>query len=308
MVLRKVILIFFCFLYPAFVVNAQDDITVKARLINKKIVVGDKIRFELLLEAPKEYQIALEDWVEENFKGLAVKDFGQEKKLLLRSAQHLWWFVFDTYVSGEYQLSGLSVRYKKRQEQDWKIQAIDPLTFNVESLLKDEDMDIKDIYGPVANNRVLFWLVLITSLSLFFSLLAWFMYREVNRAKVVEFFISPSEEAFKALDKLSQMELSDSQKIKAFFSDLSFIVRRYIERQFEVRAPEMTTEEFLSYAREGTFIGADVKKSLVQFFSLADMVKFAKYETDKEEAFRSLAAVKEFVEKTIPVKNEEDDL
>ena len=37
------------------------------------------------------------------------------------------------------------------------------------------------------------------------------------------------------------------EEIEAFFVEISAIIRRYLEDRFELRAPELTTEEFLAW-------------------------------------------------------------
>ena len=50
----------------------------------------------------------------------------------------------------------------------------------------------------------------------------------------------------KQLEKLKQAQLWQNGKIKAYYSDLSDILRLYIENRYNSPALEMTTDEILS--------------------------------------------------------------
>ena len=63
--------------------------------------------------------------------------------------------------------------------------------------------------------------------------------------------------------------------IEAFFVAISSIVRRYLEDRFELRAPELTTEEFLALAGSASHLSHDHQHLLRDFLRQADLVKFA---------------------------------
>jgi len=61
-------------------------------------------------------------------------------------------------------------------------------------------------------------------------------------------------------------------------------VRRYLEDRFRLRAPEMTTEEFLQAAQQNPQLPREHRSSLGRFLTEADMVKFARHIPELEEA------------------------
>ena len=90
--------------------------------------------------------------------------------------------------------------------------------------------------------------------------------------------LSPRERALRELDELLSQRLLEKERIKDFYLELTMIVRRYVERQHGVRAPEQTTEEFLaSISRNPTF-PAETTGRLKEFLESADLVKFAAFE------------------------------
>jgi hypothetical protein len=104
-----------------------------------------------------------------------------------------------------------------------------------------------------------------------------------------------------AIAKLSGLEARGaptSEDADAWFVELSAIARTYIERRYEIRAPELTTEEFLQEAARGHRLRDDHRALLSSFLARCDRVKFAGYRPDPQESLDSLAAARAFVEDT----------
>lgn len=80
------------------------------------------------------------------------------------------------------------------------------------------------------------------------------------------------------LEQLVASGLAETD-VKEFYVRVTGIVRRYLERTRGVRAPELTTEEFLrEIAARGDF--ADDRERLSEFLVSADLVKFAALRPD----------------------------
>ncbi len=91
-------------------------------------------------------------------------------------------------------------------------------------------------------------------------------------------------------------------EVKLFHLKISDILRHYIENRFGFKAPERTTEEFLtelSMARpeKNSLLGSH-KTLLADFLTHCDLVKFAKHEPTITESEKTVAICREFIEKT----------
>ena len=86
----------------------------------------------------------------------------------------------------------------------------------------------------------------------------------------------------------------------AWFVELSAIVRTYLERRYVIRAPELTTEEFLQEAARAKELTGEHRGLLTSFLERCDRVKFAGYRPDAQESIDTLAAARGFVEDTRP--------
>ncbi len=160
-------------------------------------------------------------------------------------------------------------------------------------------LELRDIRGPVAIPGEWLWLWILLG-SLLVAGAAICLWRLLNRKKAVPVLpaIPAWEIALKALDDLAQGKLVAQGKVKEYYSELSGIVRRYIEERLEVRAPEMTTQEFMDALRYSDKLTAAQQKYLVDFLNASDMVKFAKFIPSAEEMHQGLKLARTFVEET----------
>jgi hypothetical protein len=106
------------------------------------------------------------------------------------------------------------------------------------------------------------------------------------------------EDAVSQLRRLEDKGAPDSDSADFWFVELSSIVRRYLEGRYEIRAPELTTEEFLLVATARPELTSEHRKLLEAFLERCDRVKFAGYRPDAEESIATLAAARGFVEDT----------
>ncbi len=100
------------------------------------------------------------------------------------------------------------------------------------------------------------------------------------------------------LNRLLASPRPTAEQIDAFYVELSGIVRRYLEDRFELRAPELTTEEFLAAVGESPDLTGDHQALLREFLRQADLVKFAGVRPTEDDVESSIMAARRFLEET----------
>jgi predicted TIM-barrel fold metal-dependent hydrolase len=75
-------------------------------------------------------------------------------------------------------------------------------------------------------------------------------------------------------------------------------VRRYLEGQLGLRAPERTTEEFLYETSRDHALSAEHRELLAAFLQESDLVKFARLRPGEQDKQRAWAAAERFVRET----------
>jgi len=106
------------------------------------------------------------------------------------------------------------------------------------------------------------------------------------------------ETALRAMDQLAAKGYIQTGRVRIFYSELSDILRRYIEARFQIAAPEMTTEEFLESLRLSTKLERAHHRLLEEFLAASDMVKFARAQVDAAQMQSGFDEVKDFIRTT----------
>jgi hypothetical protein len=113
------------------------------------------------------------------------------------------------------------------------------------------------------------------------------LYSIKRRKKNKPFFalpVKPKEPphiiALRELDRIKSEKIWQKEKTKQYYSEVTDVLRTYIEDRFEIRAMEQTTDEILdSFRYRKDLISEKNYQNLSQILSVADLVKFAKYKT-----------------------------
>ncbi|MHC4908987.1 MAG: hypothetical protein ACYTF9_04620 [Planctomycetota bacterium] len=100
------------------------------------------------------------------------------------------------------------------------------------------------------------------------------------------------------LDLLEREDLIAKGDIEGFFVRLTDVARGYIERRFEVAAPDQTTEEFIRGVPRHRAFPPEHIATLAEFLRAADMVKFARLEPGQAESELALETAREFIVST----------
>jgi len=174
------------------------------------------------------------------------------------------------------------------------------LTVNTIPLQPDQDIkDIKDIMEVPFS--LMDWLLAhklpigLTILAIVLIIVGIILYRRyLNTPKTEEKTFVPKEAADivanRKLDELKNKKLWQKGDVKEYYSELSYIVREYIENRFQLRALELTTDEIIALSKGISEIEKREESKLEQILMLADMAKFAKQQpiaTENEEALKN---------------------
>ena len=111
----------------------------------------------------------------------------------------------------------------------------------------------------------------------------WFVIRKRKETEDAPTYrtLPPFEEAILRLNELDEKLLWQNNKIKEYYSELTEIVRGYIERELKVPALENTTDEVLAMIKgfknaDSIETSKETIKKLKDLLQEADLVKFAK--------------------------------
>jgi len=164
---------------------------------------------------------------------------------------------------------------------------------------------LKDIMDPEFVLWDYVWWVLYVLLAIaiaaccFFGYLFYQKHRPTAQAVIVKEKPLPAHVvALKALEELGEKKLWQTGQFKAFHTELTDILRRYIEDRYHAPAMESTTDEILEELLELTMTQKSSYNNLKEVLQMADLVKFAKYEPLADENQMVYMNARLFVEQT----------
>jgi len=109
--------------------------------------------------------------------------------------------------------------------------------------------------------------------------------------------LPPHVVAIMELDRLKSEKIWKSGKSKEYYTALSDILRKYLQRRYQINALEMTTDEILVLFKRDKNTQS-VYQNLRQILQLADLVKFAKIQPTENENEMSIMNSYLFVNQT----------
>ncbi len=197
--------------------------------------------------------------------------------------------VFDT---GYIKLPSLPLVYQTAAGADTAYS--DDLALEVSAIVVDSTglAPIKSIIRePLKLRDFLPYLLALAGVGLIIALILMRKRRNLEEEIVIEVPIPPHEIALRALGKLKDKKLWQAGQIKQYQSELTHIIRSYLEQRYDTPALESTTSEILT-AMKGKGLHESLLADLDQILNMADLIKFAKAkpEVDIHAAFMDKAA------------------
>ncbi|MDB6028976.1 MAG: hypothetical protein JWM68_5199 [Verrucomicrobiales bacterium] len=160
------------------------------------------------------------------------------------------------------------------------------------------DATLRDIKEPVHIPNVLLFLLIALGI-LVVAIIGFLVWKFWLKKKFEPVVVPPLPPHVRAKRKLREAmaHINEPTVFTVFVSDT---IRVYLEEQFNFHAPERTTEEFLHELGATRLLTDAQKKSLGQFLSRCDLIKFAKYDPTKPELEDLQQAAMSLVEETEP--------
>lgn len=298
-------LIVLIFLHFNITSNAQVE--VGARLDSTRILIGDQVKMHIQLTAPGNVRVQPPDLtVLDSLKGIEVLDT-TAWDTLQRGANYVLeqQLTLTSFDSGVYVLPRIPVSYLQNGKFD--IAETNTLRLEVTTIpITSDTVQLAPIKPIMKEPRTLEDLIPYLTPLLILLIIGSIIYLIVNRKKKPKVIIPPKpllphELALQKLVALQQQELWQKGEVKQYQTELTFIIREYLESRFHIPALESTTDEIVQNLRK-TDIEERWRDRLQELFVNADLVKFAKAQppmTIHEQGMKEAVA---FVEATKPIE------
>ncbi len=286
-----------------------QEVGVVAKLDTNAMLIGDHVGMTIKYTGPAKSQVLwpfLPDTILGNItvigRGKVDTTYTTDKKSVTYSQQ----VNLTCYDSGFYTIPSIPFHYRLLPDTSRHVATTTMIFLAVHTLKVDTTQAFKPIVGPlkvpITFREILPWiLVSLAAIALIITGIWYFRKRKRKepifqlKPKVV---LPPNEKALQEFEKLRIKKLWQNGKIKEYHSELTEILRRYIEDRFQVPALEQTTAEITGSLYNNADCPRSTLDKLNRLLILADMVKFAKAQPVATENDKSLTDGIEFVHET----------
>ncbi|MBU8922326.1 MAG: hypothetical protein KOO63_10970 [Bacteroidales bacterium] len=215
-------------------------------------------------------------------------------------------YELEPFLSGEYKILPMMVTFREEGDSisTYSVES-DTLKVTVLSILPEDmaELEMKDIAGPAAIPASRRWLYITAGAMALAAATVLLYLRFRKKRTVTDRIILAHEKAFALLERLLSEGLVEEKRYSEFTERVSDILRHYIEDRFGLRAPERTTEEFLTEAGSGLDVEDEQKRMLRDFLAHCDLVKFAAFEPSEDDVKKTFGTCRDFIDMT---KKEEE--
>jgi hypothetical protein len=276
--------------------NAQIEITLNIEPEQDTIVIGDQVTLKVSAVVPKDEIIVFPNFdktLAEGIELIEAKDVDTVKSEDSRFRRLERRYLITSFDEGTYHLNKFPALKVTPSGVD-TIYSNTGIVLTVKTVDLDENFqpyDVKDI--KTYPSQWWIWAVIIAAAAILIAATVIFLVKKYRKTtQSVKMKINPYAWATYELEKLKKSNLAATQT-KEYYSRLTDIVREYIELQTNVSAMEKTSDEILSLLPGTVLNSDDLIRNIRELFSVADLVKFAKYpasifecETGWDEAYK----------------------
>lgn len=289
---------------------------VTSEIDTTKIRIGEQINYKIKVEADTLSLVVFPEGQTftplETVEALEIDTTKRDSKYLLSRIYKL-----TQFDSGAYTIP------RQKIIIDEKAFFTDSLKVAVNTVLVDTTKqklyDIKPIIEvEKATSDWWKWLLIaLLAIAIVAFLLYWFIWRQKPLTEEEEIaLLPPYDRAKLALEKLDESQYLVRSEVKEYYSELTFIIRKYLDEKVYDRALESTTAELiarLNLLKDGNQIPLS-KETILHIESIlqrADLVKFAKSAPDVELAKMDKTTIDKAIDNvkvSLPEPSEEEKL
>jgi hypothetical protein len=278
----------------------------------KAIVIGQQAQLTIQIEVPLNSVLVWPGIADTLTKHIEIVSFGRPDTLSRSSSSYVLQQVHQitAWSAGFFPIPPLVFTLIQGEER-LEISS-DPLLLEVMGVEVDMEADIHDIkpiFGvPVSFRELLPYILGVIGLAL----LVWVIYYIISKRKKTVTAtptiwekpdIPAHVAAISALENLKSKKLWQAGQVKLYHSELTDILRMYLEKRYAMHAMEMTSSEIM-FGLHSYLSDELLASKFREVLELADLVKFAKYKPDNTLHDRSMELAFDFVMATKIASND----
>lgn len=285
--------------------STTAQVTIDARLDSGRILIGDQVRLKIQMQASGGALLQAPDLSGfDSLKNIEILDTSKIDTLQRGSTLTLeQTLTITSFDSGFYWLPKIPVNFVFNGKTG--IAQSNSLRLEVATIpITNDSIQIAPIKPIIQEPQTLEDFIPFLIPLLILIIIGCIIYLLVKRKKKPKVqpparVLLPHEIALQKLLALQQQKLWQSGEVKLYQTELTFIIREYLEARFNIPALESTTDEIVMNLRQ-TDLQESWRDRMQEIFINADLVKFAKaqppvnvHELGMSEALAFVTATKQ---------------
>lgn len=275
---------------------AQTATQITTKIDRDSIMMGEEIKLQITVDAKQEDLVIFP--IQQALGALEViEDYPVDTIRKNDKLQLFKQYGITQFDSGDYYVPRLKliINNKEQFTDSLLVKVREVQTDTTVQGMYDIKADIPNDYQRPFNWKGLLLLLLWIPLGILF----WWLSRKRTR-KTYEQTLPPYEWSKFRLNKLAESNLAENRAWKEYYTELSYIVRRYIDNKVYGHAMESTTAELIQNieketAAKGVSITDKTKERLEKVLQKADLIKFAGMSGDGISAKEDREAINDII-------------
>lgn len=274
---------------------------ITSSLSKASLTAGEIITYNVTIIAPTGANV-IPPVIDKTIGAITVREWNSSTKKMSNEDSVTISYRITTYVPENCTIPELIFLVVNGSQTDTLKSQSHVLSF--QSVIDKDTVDIKDLKPQLeagAKPMWLLWILIAVAAVgiIIFVLMKFFNKKKIAGEKQIP-LLPPYEEAINAINDLERQKYLQRGLIREYVFNLSEILKRYIERRFEINASEFTTEEVVAWLGISG-LDTKLKQAVEWFFRTSDPVKFARFIPSQETLDKFMSETMNFLHSTRPV-------
>ena len=285
----------------------DGPVTVTTKIGPDPSFVGDLLTLEIIAAYPKGYRVNLPTGVDFSPLHLVSIEEGEPEPSAEGYFRKVFTVTLQHFDVGESKVPGFPLTYVGGSGEVETVR-VAPRPFTVDSLLANEadpERKLEDppisLEYPNTTAELVIYSAAVAMLAGFFLALFWRRFASRRQVVVGPPPVPAHELALSALEELEKSEFLETGMVQDYYLELTEIAKGYLEGRFGVDALDRTTDEIRrDLIRHRERIKPLEPDDVLRFLEDCDLVKFARFDPELDEARSALYEVRTMVQETVP--------
>lgn len=298
----------FILLFSMVQIALAQQFTVSSQLDSASIQIGEQARLRLSVAQPTNLQVSIPILSDTITKGIEIVEMVKADTISLSDSriQVNYDYLITSFDSGFYFIPSYTYAAAGDTLQTAPLGlSVTTVTVNPET---DDIKTIKPIMSaPFYWSELFTWVGYVLLAFLVVGIIVLVLLKYVLKKKVPfidqtpQPVIPPHIVALEKLEEIKVQKIWQCGDIKVFYTQVTDVLRVYLEGRFGINAMELTSDEIMALVKKEPGLN-EVRAALKDLLTLADLVKFAKMVPIENQNERSLLTAFDVVDKTKPVE------